>query len=447
MGLADKIRACGISVVPVLFASPVYVAALEGIVLEDHSGKPVAHAEVCVSRLLAPPSTAYLETDAEGRFRAPDVPPGEYRITVSKPNYLDATVDVRLSGDDSSSSFCALRLIRRGAVSGRVTDAQGQPVSGATVLALPRPPGAMPLRRILSSGSFANVDGRGEYRIYNLPPGEYAIAASYGASPQALGATGRRLTSESLGSGYLFYPNNAQPEHLVVAGGEEYRNVDFQISPATLYSVSGRVETPDAGMRVWLALTPVDQPGLAIAVAQTEPGGAFRFSGVPPGSYHLFASGPVIGRSGRGAMLGAAPVSARTVVDVGGQDRDDIMISAAPGRPASFALRPADSRASGCPLTAQIVLSPLEDWGANLERRVSVTMPLPVTIPGLAPTSFSFPASWWTIMRFASRVSTAPCTSVTYCTTLPVCYIGRYGPEALSAICRSASLSAVTEVF
>jgi hypothetical protein len=34
-------------------------------------------------------------------------------------------------------------------------------------------------------GNGASVDERGRYRVYGLPPGEYAIAASFGSSGSA----------------------------------------------------------------------------------------------------------------------------------------------------------------------------------------------------------------------------------------------------------------------
>ena len=47
-------------------------------------------------KLGAPGLAADLETDGEGRFLAPELDPGEYRIEISRPNYVSATLRLSL---------------------------------------------------------------------------------------------------------------------------------------------------------------------------------------------------------------------------------------------------------------------------------------------------------------------------------------------------------------
>ena len=75
---------------------------------------------------------ADLETDAEGRFQTPEIPDGEYRIAISKPNYAAVSLNLNTNG----GSALAVRLIRGGAIQGRVTDRDGQPVASASVFAM-----------------------------------------------------------------------------------------------------------------------------------------------------------------------------------------------------------------------------------------------------------------------------------------------------------------------
>ena len=49
-------------------------------IVEDHIGNPLASVEVRVYRIGQPTLAAELDTDGEGRFRAPGLPDGEYRI-------------------------------------------------------------------------------------------------------------------------------------------------------------------------------------------------------------------------------------------------------------------------------------------------------------------------------------------------------------------------------
>jgi uncharacterized protein (DUF2141 family) len=374
-----------IAVYAAVFA-PASAATITGKVVADHSSVPVASAEV---RFYTPGLSglaADLETDADGRFTAPGLPEGDYRLEISKPNFVNATLRLHLTSRDSP---VFARLVRCGAITGQVKDPQGQPVRSAVVFAIKKPSDNLPLRPDLyTSGHMANTDARGQYRIYNLPPGQYAIAVSYGASTVAVGSTGGASTASSLGSGFLFYPENTHPQFFTFSGGEELRNIDFSIFTAALFNVSGAVLLPDPKARFWLALSTPDQPALAVAVTQAEADGKFRFTGVPAGRYNLLAIKTGGARSFDGAIPDAETMFGRTTIQVGPQDVKDISVMPETGRAVTFTLR-RDGAQGGCPATAQLVLSPLEDWGAHLERRESISAGKEETITGLAPARYA----------------------------------------------------------
>jgi len=97
---------------------------MAGTVVEDHSGVPLASAEVRISRSGAAGLAADLETNAAGRFRAPDLAGGEYHLEVTKPNYVSASLRVRQPG----AATLLIRLVRCGVISGQVTDLEQHPV-------------------------------------------------------------------------------------------------------------------------------------------------------------------------------------------------------------------------------------------------------------------------------------------------------------------------------
>jgi len=369
----------------ILAASSAPTETIAGKVVQDDSGAPLASVEVRISRAGAGGLAADLETDTAGRFRAPDLPPAEYRLEISKPNYVSTVLRIREPG----STALLIRLVRCGVISGQVTDSQAKPVRGATIFAMVKAAAGEPFRPF--THQFAQVDERGQYRLYNLPPGQYAIAVSYGASTMAMGSHGSVAINPNVGSGLRFYPDSTRPQFFTISGGEEVRGVDFVIGPAALYSVSGRVELPVPKAEFWLALTPPDQPALAVAVAIAERDGWFRFEGVPPGSYHLFASGPAAGR-GSGAMLGPEPFFGRMQVEVGGQNVEDVSVAVQKGRSAAFVLRTPPAR-QACPETASLTLLPLEDTGAMLERSVEVSCGRPQVIGNLAPARYHIAVS------------------------------------------------------
>ncbi len=54
--------------------------AVQGRVIEDHTGAPLAGAELRVAKAGAQTLIAELETDSAGAFPLPDLPEGEYRL-------------------------------------------------------------------------------------------------------------------------------------------------------------------------------------------------------------------------------------------------------------------------------------------------------------------------------------------------------------------------------
>jgi 5-hydroxyisourate hydrolase-like protein (transthyretin family) len=93
-------------------------ANLDGSVVEDHTGNPLASVEVRVYKTGQRTLAADLETDSSGRFRAPGLGDGEYRIETAKANFIGATV--RLA---SIAGGLLIRMVRYGVITGQVVDA------------------------------------------------------------------------------------------------------------------------------------------------------------------------------------------------------------------------------------------------------------------------------------------------------------------------------------
>jgi len=366
-------------------------ATLSGRLVEDHTGLPLASATVRVSRPGQAFLAAELETDREGRFEAADLPEGEYRLEIAKPNFGKTELPVTLG---RASSSISARLIRLGVITGRVHDLQNQPVAGVIVMAIPKPPGDSPLRPPGRTPFLATTDARGEYRIRGLPPGDYVVVSTFGASTRHMGSMGQATTPANLGSAFLYYPTNARPEILPIAGGAEHRNIDFTLQGGTLHTVSGKVETSKAEKWYWVALIDPRQPAVSVAVADTDKDGAFRFSGVADGSYRLVAVESSRARSFAGGLPTPSPLFGQTRVNVGAANIEGVTVQADGGRSAEFAL----TSAAGCPASTQLQLAPLEDWGSILERSIQVAAEKPAAVTGLAP------------MRYLLSTNPAPAT-------------------------------------
>ena len=364
-------------------ALPAAAADLEGRVVEDHTGNPLASAEVRVVKPGQRTLAADLETTSDGRFSA-NLPDGEYRLEVSKPNFIGTWLV--LTG---LAQGLEIRLVRTGIISGTVVDAKGQPVRGATVYALPRPAGGGPVR-IAPNDRPERLNDRGQFRLHGLAPGEYAVAVTYGASTAIFGSSGGSDVRPDFGSGAMLYPENARPRFFTFAGGEEYRNIDIYISPTDLHSVSGKVELPQPKASFWLALIPEDRAALATAVAKTKPDGSFRFEGIAGGNYTLTAAGPILGYGGKG-IAGDAPYYGRASVSVAA-DLENVAVPLSKGVEVSFVLRQVGA-AGGCLATGQVALTSLEDFAVRLDRAGPIASAKETPVANLAPARYQVTVS------------------------------------------------------
>jgi hypothetical protein len=286
------------------------LSTIGGRVVEDHSGNALASAEI---RVIRGPSevVAELEADSDGRFELPDLPAGDYHLDISKPNYQPATLNL-------PADPLIARLVRFGVISGHVLDSDGKAVHSATVYSISRQWKSGPWHPFapFEHGHQAIVDENGEYRLFNLPPGQYAVVVTYGASKRVVSMTGE-AEAGALGSGVTYYPSNSQPRIFSVSGGEEYRDIDFSVVPGALYEISGKLDIDSPKRGFWLALTSQSQPAFAMAMTSAKEDGTFHFAGVPPGSYSLFAVGPAHGRGPFGmevdenSLFGRIPLDRR----------------------------------------------------------------------------------------------------------------------------------------
>ena len=353
-----------------LAAGPVCAESLQGRVVEDHTGRPIMAANVRVTRIGQSILAADRGTDTDGMFQALNLSAGEYRIEVSKPNYLPATLKLRLPV--TAASGLQIRLVRLGVISGRVTDADGRPTRGSRVFVMLKPALGLPLQPFGNSNA---VDDTGRYRMYNLPPGEYAVAVSSVSF------------NDFSRSGLYYYPRNGQPRFFTFRGGEEYRDINFTIVPGPLYRVSGKVALPDGGGSAVVSLFLLDQPALPFATARAAPDGSFRLEDIPWGSYGLAASAPSTGYNSQGAVLGRRAVYGRMHVKVAGDNVEGLTVATVKGRSVSFILRAAGSNGPppGCPSSAQLTLVSLEALGTADRRSVEVSFDKEVTLDDVSP--------------------------------------------------------------
>jgi hypothetical protein len=294
-------------------------------IVEDSTGNPLPSAEVRFHRAGLREFAADLETDRTGRATATGLPPGDYSVEVLKPNFVTATLKLRIP----AAAF-TIRLVRHGVITGRVSDQTGQPLPaaihapygktiGGTRIAILSRDADCSLRLLRETAPAPN----GRYRIFDLTPGQYAIGVWYDGLKD--------------GSGFQLYPDSAHPRMFAISGGEEYDHVDFVIAPQPVFQLSGRVASANNEDTYKLALSLPEQPLLPIAQTLSEEGGAFKFDKIPAGANDLLVGGPDAGYSAHTTSVPANATYARVHLSVG-QNIDNLSIPLAPGRPLAIAV-------------------------------------------------------------------------------------------------------------
>lgn len=248
----------------------------------------------------APRVLAQASTDAEGNYHLTGLPAGNFKITVAAREYVGDNDDRRslqpgLSvtlGEAEKIEGQDFTLVRGGVVTGRVTNAAGQPVIEES-LSLFRLDARGQIEHF--SRSFMpdlKTDDRGVYRIYGLPAGRYLVAAGFDDQAPRFNSNSRRhlLTYHA---GTL---DAAQAKPVEVTAGSETDGIDIRFG--------ARERTSDVIVHVTEAETGRPVPNLYANYTRvlpdtasnwpagrgTEPTdskGELRLERVPPGRYRV----------------------------------------------------------------------------------------------------------------------------------------------------------------
>lgn len=168
-----------------------------------------------------------------------------------------------------------LELGEPGGIAGRVTDAEGEPRAGVTLIASHSD---FDMLRPVLTYRLGETDAEGRYRIEGLPPGQFVVL-NFGEAVEA---------AESVQPDMVFAN--------VHAG--ETTTVDFVTQPlrprfeGVLLDSAGE---PVAGRSIWVGMNEVPAPlpesTESWTSTTTGPDGSFRFTNLGPGRYEVFVSG------------------------------------------------------------------------------------------------------------------------------------------------------------
>jgi hypothetical protein len=246
-------------------------------------------------------------TDSEGRYRLPELAPGQYQIWAVTPGliaepgpfprygfpFYGSSQNIILGANEDVSDI-DLKLVRGAVITGRVTDTENKPVVEERVsLQLVDENGA-PSRfgsPISSGDQMYQTDDRGIYRIYGLPGGRYKVSVGSDASDGVI-RSGRHQRT--------FYPDAPDLSKAAIVElkeGGEASNIDIKVGSANqTYAVSGHVIDAESGFPIARAgvrfmLVRQDQgPSSPSFSVQADDRGEFSFDGFAPGHYSVIVT-------------------------------------------------------------------------------------------------------------------------------------------------------------
>jgi hypothetical protein len=184
-------------------------------------------------------------------------------------------------------------LNRGGAITGRVVDVHGDPVDAIRVHAQRLQYAADGSRGMVSSIASDVTDDLGQFRVYELVPGDYLVVATGRSARQLPLPIEIWSPIEPTDTVPTFYPGTVdvtQAQVVSLAGGEQ--SIQIVLRDQRAASVSGTVRHADGTPGVGLRLGLTTSNGLSYAgryggvVARD---GSFTFTGVAPGTYTVEA--------------------------------------------------------------------------------------------------------------------------------------------------------------
>ena len=325
-------------------STPAATGRIAGRIVADGANTPIAGARVTLFPNMPPRPAAPIDharmmwrpmqtqTDDDGRFVFEKVEAGAYRLDVQKTGFAPAGEPGQAPITEvaaGKTTDVAVALQKGGVIAGKVLDAQGEPLPDVRMMAMrrlnrqamaPQAANAIFLAPAAGSGQMQTND-LGEFRLANLAPGEYYVAAMpNGGMP--FGGPGTTPTSTGRASLTTYYPgtnDQAAASPIKVTAGDTVYNIVFSMQSAPGFRITGQIVdengAPVSGAMVMLM--PARPAGGFSPPSHATSGenGRFTFVDIPSASYRVNASIPIQLGNGRGTSIAstATGVSGSTV--------------------------------------------------------------------------------------------------------------------------------------
>ena len=284
--------------------------SIEGHVVNSLTGAPVRDAAITLrgpydTRILLPgqpgvspaPPAVQTASNEQGDFQISNLRPGNYELLQRHAGFVPSTLEhignaIELLSLEPGQPILTVvvKLTPASVVTGKITDASGQPVQDAQVTVMRRAYTVVGQPRDSNAAGIARTDDRGIYRASGFAAGAYGLKID---PPPA-------FTQPRDQSG-LAYTTTYYPDATDAAGMATFevdtgaaRTVDVKLRKSRVFHISGRTLGPDGlgkGSGTLQLLRRDGALGTALgSVSFNSYDGNFEISGVPAGSYVMAAS-------------------------------------------------------------------------------------------------------------------------------------------------------------
>ncbi len=236
-----------------------------------------------------------VKSDAEGRFSISKLSPGRYHVRIEKPGFVArrasravlANGGVLTVSEGDPIKDVTVQLWPAAVIRGKVLDPNGEPVTGAMVMALR--PGRGRHGFGWEIGSNASTDDKGDYRLFGLAPGRYVVmATARGALSGADPTVSDAEPSKDTRTVATYFPGTAdyrEATPVTLKPGDEFP-INITLTTARTVHVRGSVTGNTSAMTVVML---VSKEEFAVGGRAQVKDGKFDIAGVAPGSYVLQA--------------------------------------------------------------------------------------------------------------------------------------------------------------
>lgn len=302
------------------------------------------------------PPIPVVTTERDGKFVVPNLEEGLYRVIVASDGYVSQEygrrvlsglgVPLKLANGEVLKDM-VIRMTPTGAISGRITDSNGQPAAGVPMQVV-RVTYNQNGQKILQLTTRTTSNDRGEYRLYWITPGRYYLA---GGTP-----LGERVPMPPDPYAFTYYPGTTEIDRAAaidVKPGSE-NAFDLVVPRQPLYNIRGKIvdalsSSPKSlGLSVGFRTFGGTSGYVVFNQAYDPATGNFEILDLPPGNYAV--------------QVNTGTATARVPVQISNADIEGLTVVVSSGISITGQLR-VDSGA--LPPGTRIQLRPVDPGGTD----------------------------------------------------------------------------------